>query len=236
MATKTLTMKLTGAISSQYNYVTSSYESLSVPSTVTVLISTPLEPTYVNDYGTTTIVQFPLGAAHFTDPLASYVGHDPVGNGLADLGKSAYAFTDTSDYSSTFLTEAAAQDNIYHNNGSEIFSYHTEIRLQSYSPSLGGTGLADYALQDASLRSYLTSLLNQPMGYYNSSWSVYTLVPGGGVAYSAGFSWSSYSMTLTQFSISGLAVPEPATWLFMIGGFGMIAAMLRRRRDKLQAV
>lgn len=35
---------------------------------------------------------------------------------------------------------------------------------------------------------------------------------------------------------SGAAVPEPATWALMIGGFGMAGAMLRRRRSALAVV
>jgi hypothetical protein len=36
-------------------------------------------------------------------------------------------------------------------------------------------------------------------------------------------------------SVNGQAVPEPASWALMIGGFGMAGAMLRRRRASLAA-
>jgi len=36
-------------------------------------------------------------------------------------------------------------------------------------------------------------------------------------------------------SVSGAAVPEPATWALMIGGFGLMGATLRRRRAALAA-
>jgi hypothetical protein len=36
-------------------------------------------------------------------------------------------------------------------------------------------------------------------------------------------------------SVSGPAVPEPASWALMIGGFGMAGAMLRRRRVTMAA-
>ena len=39
------------------------------------------------------------------------------------------------------------------------------------------------------------------------------------------------SLNGTQNQVFGLAVPEPATWALMIGGFGMAGAMLRRRRS-----
>ena len=40
-----------------------------------------------------------------------------------------------------------------------------------------------------------------------------------------------YSWTgLSEVRFDGTAVPEPATWAMMIGGFGMVGAALRRRR------
>ena len=41
---------------------------------------------------------------------------------------------------------------------------------------------------------------------------------------------------LTQSFAIGEAVPEPGTWVMMIGGFGLAGAMLRRRRQQFVAV
>ncbi len=42
-----------------------------------------------------------------------------------------------------------------------------------------------------------------------------------------GYAWNSGDGTVSQVSI---AVPEPASWVMMIAGFGLAGAMLRRRR------
>ncbi len=57
------------------------------------------------------------------------------------------------------------------------------------------------------------------MGLSGVDTSVLTFIFGGDAADGAGL----------KLSLSS-AVPEPATWAMMIAGFGMIGAMVRRRR------
>ena len=42
-----------------------------------------------------------------------------------------------------------------------------------------------------------------------------------------------YGTSLARQSFAFAAVPEPATWALMIGGFGLMGAVLRRRRSAL---
>ena len=39
-----------------------------------------------------------------------------------------------------------------------------------------------------------------------------------------------YAFDVTSFTLADSAVPEPATWAMMIGGFGLAGATLRRRK------
>jgi len=78
-----------------------------------------------------------------------------------------------------------------------------------------------------------------PFGYGSTPWThfnvallagSYTIeigVRNNGPANDNGF--PSY-MLVDNISVTSGAVPEPATWALMIGGFGMAGAMLRRRR------
>lgn len=47
--------------------------------------------------------------------------------------------------------------------------------------------------------------------------------------------FGSYSSDSTGFALSVQAVPEPASWALMIGGFGMVGMALRRRRRAARA-
>ena len=67
----------------------------------------------------------------------------------------------------------------------------------------------------------------------NQQWSWGTRVNldfGGAKVTSIDFSSSNYSFEVDNFAGGVGGVPEPATWAFMITGFGGAGAMLRRRR------
>lgn len=46
--------------------------------------------------------------------------------------------------------------------------------------------------------------------------------------------WNSGTLTLTYAPAATAAVPEPATWAMLIGGFGAMGATLRRRRTAVR--
>lgn len=70
------------------------------------------------------------------------------------------------------------------------------------------------------------------LNYIEEDFSVFDLGPQYiPVAY-GDFSPQSYSLTTSPGSYTPTAIPEPAAWAMMIGGFGGVGAMLRRRRAR----
>ena len=74
----------------------------------------------------------------------------------------------------------------------------------------------------------------------NPSWSVYGLSTGMGSGWNGLFSGGVDNIAYDfgtagsgSFNFEVAAVPEPATWAMMIGGFGLIGATARRRRGKV---
>ena len=58
---------------------------------------------------------------------------------------------------------------------------------------------------------------------------------GNGVAYQTFFGTTTQQTRDYAFTLTGNAVPEPATWAMMIAGFGIIGGALRRRRTGVVA-
>ncbi|WP_255602219.1 PEPxxWA-CTERM sorting domain-containing protein [Polymorphobacter megasporae] len=65
---------------------------------------------------------------------------------------------------------------------------------------------------------------------YPPSWGWAAGNGGNGTAYQVFFGESTALPTDLAFSLEGGAVPEPAGWTLMIGGFGLVGTALRRRR------
>ena len=57
----------------------------------------------------------------------------------------------------------------------------------------------------------------------------FSYAPGGAIGFGE-LALVDNHLTFSVTSVSGGAVPEPATWALMIGGFGLTGATLRRRR------
>ncbi|MCH4151044.1 MAG: PEPxxWA-CTERM sorting domain-containing protein [Sphingobium sp.] len=213
-------------INSQFDYLTGSHEPINVPINAHVTVSFPTAVTST-DYGNTTITNFgQLGQTSIGYPLLSYIGPDPYGNGLASLGQSAYTFPNVSDYPSTFIEQFAFQDNIYHPSGNQFWAFHSEIRITQRSPSMGGTGTADYAFDAHSLIDFLNDFQQHPSNYetyFNQSWENFARNPDSvGGTYLGGKSW-----TGTAILTSPASVPEPSTWAILLVGFGAIGGAMR---------
>jgi choice-of-anchor C domain-containing protein len=79
----------------------------------------------------------------------------------------------------------------------------------------------------------------------NMNWQTYSYTFTAFAAQStltfASFEYSPYGPALDNVSVletdgSGATVPEPATWALMIGGFGLVGATARRRRQAANSV
>jgi hypothetical protein len=137
--------------------------------------------------------------------------------------------------------------------GTQIFS--TQFTLPNTIPT-SGLNWFDFALPNVAVNTgsaYTFVLSNSSLRYgvvLGPDVNIFTGVPLSGDAYAGGqaFGVQSYpncpntpaSACDLNFRVSGTsatgAVPEPATWAMMIGGFGMMGGALRRRSRAAQLV
>ena len=210
----------------QFDYVSGTYVTPTVPTSFNVQLSFPGVVTQATDYGTTTITQFgELGDTSFISPLTQYVGTDPFGGGVDSAD--AYTFPNVSDYSTDFVEQFAAQSNAFSPSGDLAWFYHTEIRATKRSASLGGDGTNDYAFTDVGLVMFLADIFFRPDDYefiFSEYWGIFDYSAG---QYLGGVGWESYQGRLVSFGIT--SVPEPGTLLLLAAGlFGVGFA---RRRE-----
>lgn len=66
--------------------------------------------------------------------------------------------------------------------------------------------------------------------YCSGGGALYKMSLTDGSLTSVGSTFTNLPMALTYRGVAG-AVPEPASWALMIGGFGMVGAAMRRRRN-----
>ena len=86
-----------------------------------------------------------------------------------------------------------------------------------------------YGYVNGIVQSSATVNLNPISGSARLQLAAGTVI-GYGVEYNTDYSYDS-----TGFNVTLTAVPEPATWALMIGGFAMTGAAMRRRRAPLAA-
>jgi hypothetical protein len=116
-------------------------------------------------------------------------------------------------------------------NGTDIFSGAWDLgggggNVIYFSPAgstavaFSGPGVSDGGFVDVFVPLMLIEGLNS-----------LTFAMSGGDQGFADESWNIIDATVNGNAPGSGAVPEPATWALMIGGFGMAGAMIRRRRS-----
>jgi hypothetical protein len=96
---------------------------------------------------------------------------------------------------------------------------------------VGGTSVAGSSLSAVVAAALLPSTGFDPTDYTFSFWSRVRVTPGAD-----GLNSEVADLLAGSGSIRAAAVPEPATWLTMLLGFGAAGAALRSRRKKLPQV
>jgi len=215
-------------ISQAYDYVLRTYVPIQ-PITSTGSFTFSTDDTRVQDYGTTTIVEFfgltrPFGTT-WTSPVTALIPQDPASGSYGPF-YNAYTFPNVSDYPSTFFEQVAAQSNTYIQQGDVYSAYHIELRATRRSDPRSGIGLDDYAFDRKSTIAFLQGFIGQSGQevYFNESFEVYSFI-GGQPIYQAGKSYSDYSVRILDVSV----VPEVSTQLLFASGMFGLAVALRRK-------
>ena len=206
----------------RFNFVTRARETLT-PINRTLSIVFPLAIRSINDYRTTTIVDFGgVSETSFSSPITPLIGADPYGNGISDPSAPSYAFSDTNDYPSEFVEEFAVKKDVYHPNfdNTRFWNYDFELRAMTRGPSRGGTGTADYELSGATLLSYLDDF--RTSGRTASFGEYYQIYDQSNGTYLDGCLWGG-TATLQQVTV----VPEPTSAILLVFG----AALCFQRRS-----
>ena len=114
------------------------------------------------------------------------------------------------------------------------FSTLNNYVLSSFSFYMGSPDSYNWISIDGGPAIYGAALLGNPVEATNGDQSLgYTVKYdlGGAVAHTVTFGSDQNSFEIDK--IATAAVPEPATWALMIGGFGMAGMALRQRRRVL---
>lgn len=224
-----LTIEWALDVTSKYDYLSGSYVENYAPIQSTLTTSFENEITSVVDYGLTTITTFGgLLGTSWNSPITSQIGANPYGDGIENPYNS-YTFPNVSDYSSSFIEEAASQKNVYNlsPDGTTFWAYHVEIRAQKRSDTQGGLGTADYSFTTDSLVDfYLDFQADGLEAYFNESYQLYDRVNDISLA---GFSWSGRA-TIQNVAYESAPVPEPSTLILLILGMASLFILRRNKR------
>lgn len=228
-----ITVKALINIGQYYDYQTAKYVAIS-PVTGIVSYTFNTDQRSVDDYGLTTITTFGgfMGAT-WSSPLTSLISSDPYSGAYGPFSAS-YTFPNVSDYSSTFIEDAAAQANTYVTNGTDNSNYHIELRATRRSPPRNGDGTSDYAFDRSTLLDYYRSFVASGEAvYFNESYGDYRFVAGVPV-YSDGKSWADYQARLIEVVDNVTEVPEPTTAVLIIPG--LLLCLRRTRKSNFRHV
>ena len=121
---------------------------------------------------------------------------------------------------------------------------NTNYAFSLWATSLGTTGEIP-SLRVAANGATILGPTNLPYATGNTAttWNQYAGGWSSGAATSVtlqffsnnlGYSFNDFAIDDVRFSAATPGVPEPATWVMMIGGFGLIGASLRRRRQDVR--
>lgn len=114
-----------------------------------------------------------------------------------------------------------------------VYTFAGQFSIQDVSPTGVDTGARTLADPNV-LPNFL---LNGAGGTRDFNFS-YTLASGEGLGFYVGpagnYTFDSTGLKLLVSSSGVAALPEPATWAMMIGGFGMVGGSMRFRRRKTQ--
>jgi hypothetical protein len=227
-----VTVQLQLDVTSVYDYPSQSYIAFQ-PISGILSFTFDIDQRSITDYGTTTITKFGgnMGTT-WSSPVTSFLPLDPYSGAYGGFYNS-YTFPNVSDYSSTFIEEAASQANTYQIVNNQYSYYHIEVRATRHSPPQTADGASDYAFTRQGLLDFYRSFQesSEPV-YFNESYAVYTL-DNGATLYSDGKSWSTYDARVINVIDHAAAVPEPSTALLLaVGGLPLLVSTLSRRRNR----
>jgi hypothetical protein len=161
---------------------------------------------------------------------------DVTQNNTLCFGSCALSANLATPFTSLNIAEGASQSfdfaNFHLSGGSGLGSAHVQAVLAFDAPDVGPASTGGSA-------GYITAGGTLTLGglVWDNPFQSFTTADGSNFTVHfddlAGFAIGSTitdKVTITVNSIGAGAVPEPASWALMIGGFGMAGAMLRRRR------
>jgi len=131
-----------------------------------------------------------------------------VGNGTGSPAIFKKNSDGSTDISTLFPTISGSEFSVNYTSATNSLSF-------TYTPGAGDPVVHYFAINQA----------GQTFLYYDAS-----PILSGSIALSSLFPNNPGWSHITFFDTGAPAVPEPATWAMMIGGFGMMGAALRRRQ------
>lgn len=165
----------------------------------------------VDDTGSGTVV--------FTSLITAAIDGDaPAGTGLAALsgGSFFYRFSLTTAQRIDLSYSLTQMSSDNEGANAALFSYTTSQFLLAESFAPNSVGAANAVLPVGSYYLFLNSQLGSGTVRLDNG-------TGTGPTSGTGTSTTSFGFTFAD------AVPEPATWAMMVGGFGFVGAAMRRR-------